>query len=88
MPKEKEFPLSKQEAQVLTEAWQSRRASALLVLSGPGMNAGFQEDLVNAARRMGVYQGPPGEYGYGLNAAGMPVLRWTPEPTTEVSKAQ
>lgn len=88
MAQAKEFPLSKQEAQVLSEAWQSRRASALLDLSGPGMNAGFQEDLVNAARRMGVYQGPPGEYGYGLNGAGMPVLRWTPEPTTEVSKAQ
>lgn len=88
MAQAKEFQLSKQEAQVLSEAWQSRRASALLDLSGPGMNAGFQEDLVNAARRMGVYQGPPGEYGYGLNAAGMPVLRWTPEPTTEVSKAQ
>lgn len=88
MAQAKEFPLSKQEAQVLCEAWQSRRASALLDLSGPGMNAGFQEDLVNAARRMGVHQGPPGEYGYGLNAAGMPVLRWTPEPTTEVSKAQ
>lgn len=88
MAQAKEFPLSKQEEQVLSEAWQSRRASALLDLSGPGMNAGFQEDLVNAARRMGVYQGPPGEYGYGLNAAGMPVLRWTPEPTTEVTKAQ
>ncbi|MCE0999386.1 hypothetical protein [Pseudomonas sp. NMI1173_11] len=84
----KEFPLNKQEAQVLSEAWHSRRASALLDLSGPGLNAGFQEDLVNAARRMGVYQGPPGQYGYGLNAAGMPVLRWTAEPTTEVTKAQ
>ncbi|MGC9741845.1 hypothetical protein JTH53_04400 [Pseudomonas capeferrum] len=88
MSQPKEFPLSKQEAQVLTEAWHSRRASALLDLSGTGLNAGFQEDLVNAARRMGVYQGPPGHYRYGLNGAGMPVLRWTPEPTTKVSKAQ
>ncbi|MBP2843739.1 hypothetical protein [Pseudomonas sp. PNP] len=88
MANSKEFPLSEQEAQVLTVAWHSRRASALLDLSGPGLEASFQEDLVSAARRMGVYQGPPGLYGYGLNDAGMPVLRWTPEPTTEVSKAQ
>ena len=88
MTRAKEFPLSKQEAQVLTEAWHSRRASDLLDLSAPKLEAAFQGDLANAARRMGVYQGPPGQYGYGLNAAGMPVLRWTPEPTTEVSKAQ
>ncbi|MBA6100459.1 hypothetical protein H4C80_25540 [Pseudomonas juntendi] len=88
MANAKEFPLSKQEAQVLSEAWHSRRSSALLDLSAPGPDAGFQEDLANAARRMGVYQGPPGQYGYGLNAAGMPVLRWTPEPTTAVTKAQ
>lgn len=88
MAKAKEFPLSEQEAKVLSVAWHSRRGSALLDLSGPGMEAAFQEDLVSAARRMGVYQGPPGQYGYGLSAAGMPVLRWTPEPTTEVTKAQ
>ncbi|WPM24894.1 hypothetical protein OGV25_16355 [Pseudomonas sp. P1B16] len=57
MSQPKEFPLSKQEAQVLTEAWHSRRASALLDLSGTGLNAGFQEDLVNAARRMGGLSG-------------------------------
>ncbi|MEX5343019.1 hypothetical protein [Pseudomonas sp. I2] len=88
MAETKEFPLSKQEAQVLSEAWLSRRATRLLDLSAPKLEAAFQEDLVNAARRMGVYQGPPGQYSYGLNAAGMPVLRWTPEPTTEVTKAQ
>lgn len=84
----KEFPLSEQEAHVLSVAWHSRRASALLDLSGPGLDASFQDDLTSAARRLGVYQGLPGQYGYGLNAAGMPVLRWTPEPTTEVAEAQ
>ncbi len=84
----KEFPLSDKEAQILSAAWQSRRGAALLIPDGPDVESAFQGDLTDAARRVGAFQDEPGRYGYGLSQAGFPVLRWTPQPTADASKAQ
>ena len=83
----KEFPLSDKEAQILSAAWQSRRGAALLIPEGPDVESAFQGDLIDAARGIGAYQAKPGRYGYGLSQSGFPVLRWTPQAPTELSKA-
>lgn len=84
----KEFPLSDKEAQILSAAWQSRRGAALLIPDGPDVESAFQSDLIDVARRVGAFQGEPGRYGCGFSQAGFPVLRWTPQPATDASKAQ
>ncbi|WP_070094869.1 hypothetical protein [Pseudomonas sp. GTC 16473] len=86
MTNAKEFPLSKQEAQVLTEAWHARRGSALLMPGEQDVESAFQIDLIDAARRISAFQYEPGRYSYGLSTEGFPVLRWARQASGDIKQ--